>query len=88
MLLQARERLPDSTAENKDYNMAGYAFEPVRDMPIVSDYHPVERDQFLAPAPPSDRVDTSDTSGVCVWVLPEHGHSSGIGLLPRGHGQL
>ena len=29
-------------------------------MPIVSDYHPVERDTFLAPAPPSDRVGTSD----------------------------
>ena len=36
--------------------MAGYAFEPVTDMPVLSDCHPVERDQFQAPAPPSDRV--------------------------------
>ena len=64
-MLQTRERLLHSTAENSDFNMAGYAFEPVRDMPVVSDYHPVERDQFQAPAPPSDRV---GVTGVRVGV--------------------
>ena len=64
--------------------MAGCAFEPVRDMPVVSDYHQVEVDQFQAPAPPSigllhDRVGTHDWGGcVCVggaaraWTLPSN----------------
>ena len=82
-LLQTRERLLHSTVENSDFNMAGYAFEPVRDMPVVSDCHPVERDQFQAPAPPS----VVWVWLVCVWVLPEHGHCHWIGLLPRGPGQ-
>ena len=51
-LLQTRECL----LQNSDFNMAGYEFETVRDMPVVSDCHPVERDTFQAPAPPSDRV--------------------------------
>ena len=66
---QTRKCVLHSTAENSDFNMAGYAFEPVRDMPVVSDCHPVERDTFQAPATPSDRVGV-----MCVWVLPEHGH--------------
>ena len=55
-MLQTRKRLLHSMAENSDFNMAGYTFEPVRDMPDLSDCHPVERDQFQAPAPPSDIV--------------------------------
>ena len=71
-MLQTRKRLLHSRAEGSDFNMAGYAFEPVRDMPVVSDCHPVERDQFQAPAPPSDHV---GVTGECVgaagaWTLP------------------
>ena len=55
-LLQTRKRLLHSTAENSDVNMACFAFEPVRDMPVLSDCHPMEGDKFQAPAPPSDRV--------------------------------
>ena len=52
-MLQTHKRLLHSTAENSDFNMAGYEFEAVRDMSVLSDCHPVERDQFQAPAPPS-----------------------------------
>ena len=57
--------------------MAGCTFELVRDMPVVSDYHQVEVDQFQTPAPPSigllhDRVATRD------WCV--HGHCHRIGL--------
>ena len=71
-MLQTRERLLRSPAENSDFNMAGYASEPVRDMPVVSNCHPVERDQFQAPAPPSDRVGgTSVRVGAAgAWTLP------------------
>ena len=71
-MLQTRKRLLHSTAENCDFNMAGYAFQPVRDMPIVSDCHPVERDQFPAPAPPSDRVGVTGVrvGAAGAWTLP------------------
>ena len=71
-MLQTRQRLLHSTAENSDFNMAGYAFEPVRDMPVVSDCHPVERDTFQAPAPPSDRVGVTGVrvGAAGAWTLP------------------
>ena len=55
-------------AENSDFNMAGYAFEAVRDKPVVSDCHPVER----APAPPSDRVGVTvvRVGAPGAWTLP------------------
>ena len=71
-MLQTRERLLHSTAENSDFNMAGYAIEHVRDMPVLSDCHPVERDQFQAPAPPSDRVGVTGgrVGAAGAWTLP------------------
>ena len=71
-MLQTRERLLHSTAENSDVNMACFAFEPVRDMPVVSDCQPVERDQFQAPAPPSDRVGVTGVrvGAAGAWTLP------------------
>ena len=72
-MLQTRERLLHSMAENSDFNMAGNAFEPVRYMPVVlSDCHPVERDQFQAPAPPSDRVGVTGVrvGAAGAWTLP------------------
>ena len=71
-LLQTRECLIHSTVENSDFNMAGYEFGPVRDMPVVSDCHPVEGDQFQAPAPPSDRVGVTGVrvGAAGAWTLP------------------
>ena len=69
-MLQTREHLLHSTAENSDLNMVGYAFEPVMDMPVLSDYHPVERDQFQGPAPPSDRVGVTGVGAAGAWTLP------------------
>ena len=71
-MLQTRERLLHSMAENSDFSMAGYAFEPVRDMPVVSVCHLVERHQFQAPAPPSDRVGVTGVrvGAAGAWTLP------------------
>ncbi|XP_039650535.1 P2X purinoceptor 7-like [Perca fluviatilis] len=41
-----------------NFNGMGYAFEPVRDRPVVSDYYHMEDDQF--PATPLDRLGGSD----------------------------
>ena len=68
-LLQTRKRLLHST---HDFKMAGYAFEPVRDTPVVSDCHPVERDQFQAPGPTSDLVGVTGVrvGAARAWTLP------------------
>ena len=52
--------------------MTRYTFEPVRDMPVVSDCHPVEKDQIQAPAPPSDRVGVTGVrvGAAGAWTLP------------------
>ena len=71
-MLQTQERLLHCTAENSDFNMAGYEFGPVSDMPVVSDCHPLERDQFQAPAPPSDHVGVTGVrvGAAGAWTLP------------------
>ena len=71
-MLQTHKRLLHSTAENSDFNMAGYAFEPVRDMPVLSDCHPMEGDTFQAPASPSDRVRVTGVrvGAAGAWTLP------------------
>ena len=47
-----------------NFNGMGYAFEPVRDRPVVSDYHHMEDDQFQATPTVQDRV--GEVTGVCV----------------------
>jgi len=42
------------------FNGMDYAFEPVRDRPVVSDYHHMEDDQFQASLAVQDRLGESD----------------------------
>ena len=69
-----------------NFNGIGYAFEPVRDRPAVSDYHHMEDDQFQAPPTVQDRVGGSDwcvcgrcrsmdtaTESICDWTNSSNG---------------